>query len=369
MYWIHRTRNRLPGLVTFLAICVLVLAIPGAVRFAGSAAAGIVFPVLEPGTHYGRVLVDCVSCRYFLHVPPAYDPASPAPLVVVFHAGGGSAGEIGLITGFSDLADRENFLVLYPESPRRIWDDGSLSPEGFYAPDDARLVDAVLIQVMEVANVDRGRVYATGLSSGACLLYRLAGALPGRFAAIAPVAGALGEEVAAGLSAAAATWMEDPDRTGRPASTRLTRPKPEAGEPSAPGYVPASLFIIHGTDDPILPWDGTFSGVRPGGGASLLPVEDTARLWAGLNGCSSEPEVTYLPDLDPGDGTRVRVERWAGGYGGTEVVLVAVEGGGHTWPGFDLHPARLGRVSADARATELIWSFFSEIPGSPAPGS
>jgi len=51
---------------------------------------------------------------YSLHVPPALGP-EPAPLVLVFHGGGGNGPGTERLTRFSALADRERFLVAYPE--------------------------------------------------------------------------------------------------------------------------------------------------------------------------------------------------------------------------------------------------------------
>ena len=48
----------------------------------------------------------------------------------------------------------------------------------------------------------------------------------------------------------------------------------------------------------------------------------------------------------------------------SDVVLYAVEDGGHTWPGGPLIQKQwgLGRVSRDFKATEVIWQFFKEHP-------
>lgn len=83
------------------------------------------------------------------------------------------------------------------------------------------------------------------------------------------------------------------------------------------------------------------------------------KLWTARNGCPrpAEPEVTLLEDCDPGDGTRARRERYAGP---AEVVLYAIEGGGHTWPGGRQYaPAFIvGRTTRDIDGCALIWAFF-----------
>ena len=70
--------------------------------------------------------------------------------------------------------------------------------------------------------------------------------------------------------------------------------------------------------------------------------------------------VTEEPDRDPHDGTRVKCTRYVNESDGTEVILYAVEGGGHTWPGgFQYLPAWIiGKTSRDIDANEVIWAFF-----------
>jgi polyhydroxybutyrate depolymerase len=82
------------------------------------------------------------------------------------------------------------------------------------------------------------------------------------------------------------------------------------------------------------------------------------------NKCTASPQVTQLPDKDPSDGTTVRVETYGGCQDNVEVVLYAVEGGGHTWPGGLQYASesRIGKTSRDFDASELIWQFFKEHP-------
>jgi polyhydroxybutyrate depolymerase len=54
----------------------------------------------------------------------------------------------------------------------------------------------------------------------------------------------------------------------------------------------------------------------------------------------------------------VRQETYGGGRNGVEVILYAVEGGGHTWPGGAERPEKFGRRSDDFNASEVIWEFF-----------
>ena len=57
--------------------------------------------------------------------------------------------------------------------------------------DDVKFVSALLDDLSTVCNVDAKRVYATGISNGGMMCYRLAAELSGRIAAIAPVSGTI----------------------------------------------------------------------------------------------------------------------------------------------------------------------------------
>ena len=92
----------------------------------------------------------------------------------------------------------------------------------------------------------------------------------------------------------------------------------------------------------------------------VVSAAETFRFWASHNLCKVAPLVVNEPDRDPQDGTRVRLERFSDCGNKTEVTLVAVEGGGHTWPGgYQYLPEPfIGKTSKDIDANTLIWNFF-----------
>lgn len=124
-----------------------------------------------------------------------------------------------------------------------------------------------------------------------------------------------------------------------------------------------------GTKDPFVPWEGGTDpgiwwigkkGERARSIGDLLPVPEGARFWADANGCPPVPSTAYEPDRDPKDGTRVRRETFGPCHGGSEVVLYAVEGGGHTWPGGwqYLPESMVGPTGRDIDANDVIFRFF-----------
>jgi polyhydroxybutyrate depolymerase len=120
---------------------------------------------------------------------------------------------------------------------------------------------------------------------------------------------------------------------------------------AAASHRPIPLLAIHGTADPIVPFD---SG----------ELEGNLAYWVRRNGCATSPTVAHLPDTDPNDGTRTRVESYADCQDGADVVLYAIEGGGHRWPGGDepIFLAPHGRTSRDFDGATVIWDFLKAHP-------
>jgi polyhydroxybutyrate depolymerase len=268
----------------------------------------------EPRT----LVIDGDSRRYYLHLPTGWRRDHPAPLVLVFHAGGGWARDIAPHTGFSRVADREGFVVVYPQGLRGRWNDGRGFPAATH--DDVGFVRALLDTLGRELGIDPKRVYATGISNGAMFAYRLACDLPGTFAAVAPVAGAFPAELGPGCAHAA----------------------------------PVSLLAFQGTADPLMPYLGGGAGQR-----RVLSAERSVGFWATLAGCTGTPVTTDEPDRTA-DGTRVRHTVYLGCREGRSVELYTIEGGGHTWPGGPEAGQRVGRVSREIDATAVIWGFFAE---------
>jgi polyhydroxybutyrate depolymerase len=264
--------------------------------------------------------VDGVSRGYLMYLPSAYRAGRPAPLVLVFHGGGGRASGIAPHTGFSRLADREGFVTVYPDGLQGRWNDG----RGYAAThDDVGFVRALLDTLERELSIDPRRIYATGISNGAMFSYRLACDLPGVFAAVAPVAGAMPVDLA----------------------------------PSCRHAEPVSVLAMQGTADPLMPYAGGGVARRRG---RVLSAEQSVAFWATLDGCAEPALVTPEADLAPDDGTRVRHATFNGCPDRRSVELYSIEGGGHTWPGGPPVGGSVGRVSRDIDATPLIWAFFAQ---------
>lgn len=277
---------------------------------------------LKPGDHRRSLQHEDSKRTYIVHVPPSYDPRKPTPVVLAYHGASMIAEQMPWLTNLSKKADRAGFVVVYPNGTGVIqtWNAGLFpSKNGKNKPDDVGFTVKMLDDLEAVLNVDKKRIYATGMSNGGMMCYRLAAELSDRIAAIAPVAGTMA----------------------------LDKPEPKR---------PVPVLHIHGTADTLVPFEGW--GVKKSTFMKVLGVEDTISAWVKLNRCEQDPLVEKLPT--PKDKLEVTKKTYRPLKAGAEVVLCVVQGGGHTWPGGLALGGLLGACTYNISATDALWEFFQK---------
>ena len=288
--------------------------------------------VLPLATRAGPVqraalVVDGISRAYELHVPDG--AALPMPLVIMFHGHGGAAASAleqgdwvrkSMASGFAVVAlegtrdneDRRASLLGNPRSWNAGENTGSSAQRR--GVDDVGFVRALIDDLVRRRVADPARVYATGMSNGAGMAFRIGLELSDRVAAIAPVANSL-----------------------------LVPPRPLQR--------PVSLLLIWGTADPLNPIDG--GRVKRTGGYVLRPSANEAwQAWRALLHCPGEPATEPLAK-----GVSLRAYR--GCDAGSSAEFISIEGMGHQWPGGQVYVRMIAGPGSDAlNATDRIWSFF-----------
>jgi poly(hydroxyalkanoate) depolymerase family esterase len=131
------------------------------------------------------------ALRMFLYVPPSLP--KKAPLVVVLHGCTQSATEYDLGAGWSELASRAGFAVLAPEQTRENNINGCFN---WFQPGDvargkgeAASIWQMIERAITLHDLDRGRVFISGLSAGGAMTAAMLGAYPEVFAGGAVIAG------------------------------------------------------------------------------------------------------------------------------------------------------------------------------------
>jgi polyhydroxybutyrate depolymerase len=281
------------------------------------------FFLVQAQDEFRTLIFENLERTYLIHVPPSYDAGTPVSLLLMLHGRGGDGEGIAELTNFSDLADEHNFIVLYPDGLDNQWNYVKDVPGyGSMTQDDAAFLLALLGEVSGQYTIDEKRIYVAGFSNGGFMTQRLACDAPEKFAAFASVA-------AAGFG-------------GMPQVCQT---------PS-----PLSILLVHGTLDAVIPWQG----IVRGNGFVLAPVTDTLAFWSQYASCEGEVVDTPLPQKGESPETNVTLF-FVGCEENNEVLLYAVQGGGHNWPGVDdlMSQDWAGTTNMDIRASEVIWEFFS----------
>ncbi len=251
-----------------------------------------------------------------------------APLLFMFHGGGGDGGAAREGTGgeFELLADRYGFVVVYPDGINRSWNgcrklqNAQRERRGI---DDLTFVDAIIAQEIARHGIDAKRVFAVGHSNGGALSFRLALERADKFAGIAAVSSNL----------PAADNME-------------CNPKPK----------PMPVLIMNGTADPVSPYNGGTNGRGTANGRTLS-TDETVQYFAKINGLDGPPERSVLPHKGE-DKTSVERVLWSA-PGRPSVVLYTIRGGGHNFPQpYFRFPRNVGPQTEDIDAPAAIWEFF-----------
>lgn len=285
-----------------------------------------------PKTYKNSMDIRVMGARrtYLVHIPPDYNPDIPLPLVVVIHGAFDTARGMEKFSGFSDLADRENFIAMYPNGMGifgffQHWNAGHCCGKAASDNvDDVGFIAAAVEDVRTRLKIDPGRIYMVGFSNGGMLVYRFAAERGDLLAAIAPLAASIGGQ-----------------------------PSDEEPEWRIPDPVrPLSVISIHGLADDDITYEGGVS-LHRGGTRTFWSVEKSIEFWVRHNGCNPKAAVSYLNNAS------VQIKSWGVCRNDTEVILYLLKGWGHVWPGryftADL-PADDPLRNFDA--AEIIWEFF-----------
>lgn len=271
---------------------------------------------LDGNSQYDSIFVGGIYRTYQLHLPTGYSGTADLPLVIAMHGGTGSGPQMSLQSLLNPKANAEDFIVVYPEGIAntsgglRTWNAGWCC--GYAVDtgvDDVEFLNALIDSLNIDLAIDLNRVYATGMSNGGFMAYRLACELSERIAAIAPVAASMG--------------MDD-------------------CYPS----IPVPVIAFNSFLDTNVPVNG-------GVGTGLSdhwnsPQDSVMSVWAANNGCDAAADTLQ----NDSEYLHIKWDNCNCGYSNEQYIT---QDGGHSWPG----GVQFGDpVSTYIDATDLMWDFF-----------
>ncbi len=283
--------------------------------------------------------VDGTMRRYAVYIPENIENIS-VPLVFELHGGGvyieDMTGESGHKTPYKlwmELAEREKFIVVYPEGlngayGKPTWNDCRADSRVSSMADDVRFIDLLIEEISSQYRINRDKIYVSGTSNGGFMAQRLGIELHDKIAAVASVVAS----------------------------------KPAVSECSDPLALP--VLFMFGTDDNHMPYDGGYLGNPPNPEhGSVTPAEECIAYWVHINRTDTIPVYHLYPDLDPNDGGRVERFVYGDGINGAEVVFYKLNGAGHSAPSIRerysaLFEQYFNKQNHDIETTDEIWAFF-----------
>lgn len=233
-----------------------------------------------------RISVGETKRSLRVHVSTDVVEGAPVRLIMAFHGSGDTGWRMQLGAGLDEASVGTATVLVYPQGLAGGWDESCDCDE----TDDIDFVEAMLDSLGNRWDLDANRTYAVGFSLGGMFVHRIGCDLSDRFAAIAAV------------SASMSRSLSDRCQPARPVSTA----------------------ILHGTEDPIIPW-----GNGDGGSLGPLSAEEAAEFWAHQSDCDTDPAIEVQ---ELGDGKAVRTHEYLGCYQARRVLLYELVGYGHTWP-------------------------------------
>jgi polyhydroxybutyrate depolymerase len=258
---------------------------------------------------------DGLNRSYIYYLPSNYSVGTKVSLVFVLHGFTQNGQTIMEASKFNELAEENNFIVVYPNGVGNAWNTDSGFPGGSTA-DDVGYIKHLIEYFKNAFSVIENRVYACGFSAGGFLSHYLACDGSVNLRAIASVAGTMTSN----------------------AFNKCTSPQK------------LPVLQIHGTSDVVVSFNGSFANIS---------VQNTINLWLYNNGCSTTPIITSLENF-VNEGSSVEKQEYLACDNQSEVALLKIINGGHTWPSASTSFGT-GNVNFDINASREIWSFFNRF--------
>ena len=245
---------------------------------------------------------------YYLYVPDNLDTNQSIPILFAFHGYGSSALRHLGYTNYIPIADRNNFIVVYPqgESTSTLsahWNVGGWTSKS--PVKDLEFVDTVIDLLKDKLPIDETRIYSSGMSNGGYMGYHLACNLSNKFAAIASVTGS------------------------------MTTSTYDNCSPSHP----TPILQIHGLLDFVVPYNGN-------SGSKSIP--DVMNYWSNYSSCNSDPDTLIKYD----NYALIRYETYVNCLNDISVKLILHPTMDHTWPSINSH---------NISASNEVWEFVSQF--------
>ena len=278
---------------------------------------------IDPNTEFrinSTLKIGNLERTYTVVLPSNYYSSTKSfPVLIAMHGGGGSAKQMEDSYGLKEKAEEEKYIIVYPDGVQsdgilkvRTWNAGLCCEYAMEKDiDDVGFLSQMIDKIHKNYKSNPKRVYATGMSNGGMMAYRLACEISNKIAAIAPVACTM---------------------------VTISECKPKFSMP---------VIQFHSILDKNVPYNGGI-GIR---GINYPAVEKGLATWGTLNNCKNIGKVLK-------DDQNFKLTEWTSCNSQTEIQYYLTKDGGHSWPGAPIVRAGADEPSEVLNANQLIFDFF-----------
>lgn len=277
----------------------------------------------QPVFRYEKtMIVDGLNRTYTLNLPPNYYENSNLSLVIALHGGGGSGEQCETDYNLTEKANAENFAIVYPDGVQsdgilraRTWNAGTCCDYAVEKNiDDVLFISVMIDEILKNHKINPKKVFATGMSNGAILSYRLACEIPNKITAIAAVSGPMSLK----------------------SECKSTKPIP--------------ILHLHSVLDQRVPVNGG-TGIA---GNTFPAVITGLNTWSKLNECKTLAKVIK-------DDAKYKLTQWLDCKNNAIITYYLTKDGGHSWPGSVKSRIVADEPSTVIKANDLIFDFFKQF--------
>jgi len=263
--------------------------------------------------------------NYYVHAPKnKYLGGQNLPVIIMLHGRLGSGIQLMDQSGMNELADKGNFIAVYPDGLQRSWADGrGNTPSDQGRIDDVGFIEKMISELSSLYHINERKVFIAGHSNGGFMTQRMLLEKSNLFVGGVSVAAHLSKEL-------------------------VKKYVPEN---------PVSVAFLIGTDDPFVPYYGGY--VRDGG--EILGAEDSFDRWKIWNECSAS--FTQVTKDSEKDETSIDTLTYDNCKNHSVVKLIRINGGGHSFPGKNQYIpfVKMGRPTMEIDGATEIVHFFKEL--------
>ena len=264
-------------------------------------------------TLFCELVWEDINREFYIVNPNNLTSDSQVPLLISLHGGADYADANMQYTGFLDIIDEKGFVAIFPQGTIA---EGK-GDTGWYAGGDCSglevcdlsFIERLIDYSIESLNIDKNRVYVSGFSNGAFMVYTLACFLSDKIAAFAPVSGSMS-----------------------PDDYQICNPQR-----------PIPVIHIHGINDDSIPVQGS---------DYVTPLQDVSSYLSSINNCAQNSVVDGEDTNE--DGYAWYSEISSDCNDNVTVNFTYLENFGHNWPSTESSKGS----GADIDGASFIWEFL-----------